>query len=242
MSEFILIPLQNAPGQSAKIDAADLPLVRSETWNLQRSDRSRFGYARSTKGTPMHRLLMSPPPGLIVDHISGDTLDNRRANLRLVTQAQNTLNKAAHGKGSRFKGVSRAGKDQSYFRVTVTIERKRWRIGGIPSEEEAARVYDSLALHLHGEFARTNFPDSAAKTYEELLLEYPPQAIVRDGHRVPRKSQYKGVYLQRGRWCAQVWHEKKVQHVGYFQTELEAAQAYDEAARRLKGEQAVTNF
>lgn len=41
----------------------------------------------------MHRLLMAAPPGLVVDHINRDSLDNRKSNLRLVTVQQNACNR-----------------------------------------------------------------------------------------------------------------------------------------------------
>ncbi len=57
-------------------------------------------------------------------------------------------------------------------------------------------------------------------------------------------SQYKGVSFRRnrGKWQAHICHEGRVIYLGYFPTELDAARAYDEAARELHGEYAYTNF
>lgn len=64
--------------------------------------RGRWGYActnvggRKRRRIAMHRLITGAPPELVVDHINGDTLDNRRSNLRIVTLRENAQNTAAH--------------------------------------------------------------------------------------------------------------------------------------------------
>src|SRR5690625_2672181 len=40
----------------------------------------------------LHRLIMNPPPDMVVDHINGDKLDNRRSNLRICSHRQNLWN------------------------------------------------------------------------------------------------------------------------------------------------------
>lgn len=70
------------------------------------------GYYVSTRaeGTTiyLHRLITHAPKGVYVDHINHDTLDNRRANLRLCTNRQNNENRAGAYKNSQsgIRGVS----------------------------------------------------------------------------------------------------------------------------------------
>jgi hypothetical protein len=45
--------------------------------------------------TSLHRLIADTPPGFVTDHINGDTLDNRRANLRHATYGENRRNTRA---------------------------------------------------------------------------------------------------------------------------------------------------
>lgn len=83
-----------------EIDKEDLEKVSTLKWHL-----SDTGYAvwRGIKDGKkqtirMHRLIMNAPKGLVVDHINHNTLDNRKVNLRIVTQSENMRNKD-RGKG-----------------------------------------------------------------------------------------------------------------------------------------------
>lgn len=57
-------------------------------------------------------------------------------------------------------------------------------------------------------------------------------------------SQFKGVrwYPQLRKWNARIGHAGKLRHLGYFEDEIDAAKAYDSAARALFGEYARPNF
>ncbi|MGA2172192.1 MAG: AP2 domain-containing protein [Sedimentisphaerales bacterium] len=107
----------------------------------------------------LHRLIMDAPKGLLVDHRNGDSLDNRRANLRLATRLQNQWNRRkSKNTTSRFMGVSfykRHGKWAAY----INIAKKRIHLGHFDSEIEAARIHDAAAKKYRGEFARLNFPE-----------------------------------------------------------------------------------
>lgn len=44
---------------------------------------------RSVKCFYIHRVIMNAPPDMTVDHIDGDSLNNRRENLELVSREEN---------------------------------------------------------------------------------------------------------------------------------------------------------
>lgn len=113
--------------------------------------------ARGKKQIALSRLIMEAKPGEVVDHINGDTLNNKRANLRICTAAQNALNRMAHGEASKFRGVT-WGPRQKKWRAAIQKDRKQYHIGYFKDEVDAARAWDARAKMLHGEFARLNFP------------------------------------------------------------------------------------
>ena len=106
----------------------------------------------------LHRFLMDAPQGMVVDHIDGNTLDDRRRNLRVCTQQQNRYNTRPQRKSSHFKGVC-WDKAKRRWMVYVRHEGKSIFVGRFCSEVEAARAYDRKAYECFGEYAYLNFPN-----------------------------------------------------------------------------------
>ncbi|MGA2679201.1 MAG: HNH endonuclease [Sedimentisphaerales bacterium] len=114
-----------------------------------------------TKTVYMHREIMNPPAGLVVDHRNCDGLDNRKDNLRFATHAQNTRNRRKKKNGSsQFLGVY-FNKEKSTWDSQLRHNEKRIWVGRFKTEIDAARAYDAAARKYHGEFARLNFPEAA---------------------------------------------------------------------------------
>lgn len=55
-------------------------------------------------------------------------------------------------------------------------------------------------------------------------------------------SQYLGVYKMSSKWLAKLTHKQKAIIIGYYATEIEAAHAYNEAAKKYHGEFARPNI
>ena len=105
----------------------------------------------------LHRVIMKPPKRRVVDHRNGNGLDNRRANLRIVTKSQNAFNNRKRtNTTSRFIGVY-FRKCRGLWAACIWYRKKRVWLGYFESEIEAARAYDRAALKYRKEFARLNF-------------------------------------------------------------------------------------
>jgi hypothetical protein len=102
----------------------------------------------------MHRLIVGAEDGFQVDHINGDTLDNRRENLRVCSQFENQRNMRPRSRGT--KGVHftvNRSHLKSPWQAYITFNRKRKHIGYFCTMEEAQAAYNKEAVKLFGDFA-----------------------------------------------------------------------------------------
>lgn len=145
------IPLGH--GQFAIVDDEDYEKVCRYKWHTMSGSKNPNCYA-VTK-VRMHRLVIDAPMGYMVDHINGDTLDNRKANLRLCTNSQNQQNTGSRGGSSKYKGVSLL-KNRGKWMATFQFDGKKYYCGMWDSEEDAARAVDKKRGEVCGDFASKN--------------------------------------------------------------------------------------
>ncbi len=142
----------------ALVDDEDYETLSQHRWYAQ-SVKDGFYAARRSNGRILllHRVLMGEPEGKVVDHINGNTLDNRKENLRVCSHSQNIMNKAK-GKiktSSQYKGVSWAPRERKW-RANIMINRKAKSLGYFNTEIEAAEAYKAGAEFHFGQYAVHN--------------------------------------------------------------------------------------
>lgn len=171
-------------GYRAIVDDADFGWLSALPWFAREpSNPDKPVYAtRSGEGHPiyMHREILGlsygdPRRG---DHKNGDSLDNRRENLRVCTVSQNGANQRKQvRRAGQFKGVSfRSNKNK--YRAYIKHGGRAKQLGSFSTAEEAARAYDTAARLLFGEFARLNFPSDS----EQKALALAAERQSRNGH------------------------------------------------------------
>jgi hypothetical protein len=149
----------------AIVDAGDYHRLARYKWHAMKGAKTfyaaRWGPradGRKRKFYQMHREIVHIPPGMVCDHINGNGLDNRKANVRAVTLAQNRWNspKSRAKSRSKFKGLAWDKKDKRW-EVRISVNGRRIYIGRFKDELQAAKAYDKAASKYHGRFASLNF-------------------------------------------------------------------------------------
>lgn len=144
-----------------KIDLDDVNKCYGYKWFSKLDSRGIaycYSHYHGDKKILLHRFILGllPNDGKICDHINRDTSDNRKANLRVCSKAENNRNckKNKRGTTSKYKGVSK--RPSGRFGVYINYNKKSICLGTYDTEEEAALIYNEKALQLFGEYANVN--------------------------------------------------------------------------------------
>src|SRR5262245_12780739 len=209
------------------VDDELFPFLSLLTWHLTPQ-----GYAHGRvldRMVLMHRLVANARPRYVVDHVNGNKLDNRRANLRECLQRENSRNNGFR-QGRIFKGIALDPRDGKWS-ARMVVDGHPYSFGFSTDPAIAARAWDAAARYHYGQFARTNFAGLEARPVWELTT--------RSRNTKNRTSAFRGVRRTgAGRWQALF----RNRHLGVFATQEEAARAYDAAAFAALGRRAALNF
>lgn len=148
------------------VDDEDFEILSEFNWAFQPNNYQSGGYAiRSLprqRGKPrhtisMHRQILEVDDDLATDHINGNGLDNRRANLRIATTQTNAFNRGKPNVlcTSKYKGVLRR-KGKNGWETRLKYNGKAIHLGVFLTEREGAMAYNYAAKLMFGEFARLN--------------------------------------------------------------------------------------
>jgi hypothetical protein len=150
-------------GKVAIVDDDDFEYLNQFKWQANQKKSKKFYAWRGKKIDGKYRMiylhrfiLKLTDKKIFVDHINMNTLDNRKINLRICTQSQNQMNTNKNNRNSLgYKGIS-YDKRVNKFYAAITLNKKRFNLGGFIDPVDAARAYNKAALKYHGEFANLN--------------------------------------------------------------------------------------
>jgi len=148
-------------GKVAMVDAEDYEHLSLHAWCAAKAKSGKFYAVRTDTSGPkrkvvyMHCELVPAPQGMDRDHRNGDTLDNRKQNLRVATRSQNCSNRGlTSANSSGFKGVTWKGGKHQLWVARITKSGKVHHLGYFSTPEAAHGAYIQAARRLHGVFAR----------------------------------------------------------------------------------------
>lgn len=147
------------------IDKDDELVLKDYCWSIS-SNGYLTAYERLMGRTiRLHRLLMNCPDDKVVDHINGNPLDNRKSNLRVVTQQQNMMNqKQRSNNNSGITGVSYC-KRLNNWRSEICVNGKSIVLGYFDNFDDAVAARKSAEEKYFGEYSYDN---SRNKTTTEI--------------------------------------------------------------------------
>lgn len=135
-------------GKEAIVDDVDFEHLSKRPWSFAE------GYAVRRQGKKtlrMHREVIGARSGMLVDHRNGNTLDNRRENLRECSYGHSVLNTRAHSRSKT--GVKGVVRFRDKYRATIQFRGKWKHIGLFETLEAAKEAYMDASLEMHGAFS-----------------------------------------------------------------------------------------
>jgi hypothetical protein len=149
-------------GYEVLIDDDDFKKIIRHKWQASGNKQGYVYFRRSSKFGKrwvlhyLHREIMDALPGEYIDHISGDTLDNRKSNLRKCTAQQNTWNSTGKKNSkSGAKGVKYDSKCKNRpWIARIFLDGREIHLGCYDTREKASRAYNEAAMKKHGEYYR----------------------------------------------------------------------------------------
>ncbi len=150
------------PNTFALVDDGDYRELSLRKWCTGTPKHCNIFYVRGRfqgKRVSMHRVIMKPRDGEVVDHIDGNGLNNQKSNLRICSNSQNIQNRRLNkNSSSGYKGVywnKRGCKWQ--VQIGSGSRKTKKHLGLFTCLVKAARAYDAEALKRYGEYAKLNF-------------------------------------------------------------------------------------
>jgi len=132
---------------------------------------------------------------------------------------------------SKYQGVS-YDSTRKYYVVSIKYNKKSYSLGNNGNELECAKIYNQQALYFN-ENNNTNYVLNDIPDYITIPKDIYQE--IQDKKMESKSSKYHGVTLSKknGKYRAVLVHNKKQIHIGFFENELDAAEAYNKQANEL---------
>lgn len=157
------IPLSQ--GQFSIVDDEDYAELSKHEWFADFNKHTNSFYAKrnvkvKNKSTStivrMHRIIMRAPKGMHVDHINHNTIDNRKHNLRIVTNSQNQMNKKKQTNNtSGVTGVGWHSRDK-IWRAEISVDGKTKYLGSFILMDKAIEIRKAAEEKYFGKHSYNN--------------------------------------------------------------------------------------
>lgn len=149
--------IQLTQGKITLVDDEDYERVSQYKWFAHKENIRFYAWGRINKKIiKLHRFIMNiHNPKILVDHINGNGLDNRKENLRFCSASQNNFNRKPIKNISGYKGVRKELKSKNWS-ARIYMNYKEKYLGSFITKEDAAKAYNEAAIKYFGEFANLN--------------------------------------------------------------------------------------
>lgn len=148
--DYAVIVLYNRNGESIAetlIDKEDINIIKNSKWCKDKN-----GYVKNSSQKYLHRIILNED-SLYVDHINGNTLDNRKSNLRVCSNADNLKNRVTLPKNntSGIIGVYFV-KSRNKWRAEIQYNNNKINLGSYTNKEDAIKARLEAELKYFGEY------------------------------------------------------------------------------------------
>lgn len=150
-AEIILYDRYNNERARALIDLDDIDRCRDHRWSFKNDS----GYVTNVRQLGyLHRYIMNASNDVVVDHINGNKLDNRKSNLRVCTMAENRFNNKTYiTNNSGYPGVS-WHKKSNKWRARIQVHGRQIYLGVFESLDDAIHARRQAEIEYFGEYNR----------------------------------------------------------------------------------------
>ncbi len=242
------------------IDEIDYDIAKSYKWRRANSSSGKC-YAQTKidgKLISFAKVVFSLKDDQMLLHKNGNSLDFRRDNILICSRREFAylISNNKISSSSKYNNVHYHTATKKW-RVKIFEDNQHKTLTGYDLEEDAAIIADYYALRNYGKLAKLNFPELSYEQLETKFQEVTDKYGKSKSDKLTKRfqgkqknfswvksSKYIGVSWDKDEnyWLAHIGYKNRRYKIRNFKTEIEAAMAYDEMAKKFYGKDAKTNL